>query len=141
MPKKVLITLSLVGATLGNTDFVKTALAEENNPNTLLERSSVKQATTTENLNLRDQPNTKGKILTTIPKGKAVTLLSEKDSNGWYKVSYDGKTGYVSSSYLTGITNDSSTTITTKNAMTTENLNLRDQASVNGKILTTMEKF
>ena len=50
----------------------------------------------TENLNLRDQPSTSGKILTTIPKGKTVTILSEKNANGWYKVSYNGKTGYVS---------------------------------------------
>ncbi|WP_343290690.1 SH3 domain-containing protein, partial [Turicibacter bilis] len=54
----------------------------------------------TENLNLRDQPSTSGKILTTIPKGKTVTILSEKNANGWYKVSYNGKTGYVSGSYF-----------------------------------------
>ena len=38
-----------------------------------------------ENLNLRDKASTSGRILTTIPKGKTVTILSEKDENGWYK--------------------------------------------------------
>ena len=54
-----------------------------------------KSGTTTENLNLRDQASTSGKILMTIPKGKTIQVLSEKDANGWYKVSYGGKTGYV----------------------------------------------
>ena len=29
-----------------------------------------------------------------------MTILSEKNANGWYKVSYNGKTGYVSGSYF-----------------------------------------
>ena len=139
MPKKVLITLSLMGAALCNQDYMKTVFAEESRPSALLERSSVKIAITMENLNLRDKASTSGRILTTIPKGKTVTILSEKDENGWYKVSYDGKTGYVSGSYLTTSTS-SSTTITTKTGTTTENLNLRDQASTSGKILTTIPK-
>ncbi len=35
--------------------------------------------------------------------GTAVTVQS--DSNGWAKVTVNGKTGYVSSQYLTGKTN------------------------------------
>ena len=100
MPKKVLITLSLMGAALCNQDYMKTVFAEESRPSALLERSSVKIAITMENLNLRDKASTSGRILTTIPKGKTVTILSEKNANGWYKVSYNGKTGYVSGSYF-----------------------------------------
>ena len=139
MPKKVLITLSLMGAALCNQDYVKTVFAEESRPSALLERSSLKIAITMENLNLRDKASLTGKILMTVPKGKTVTILSEKDENGWYKVSYDGKTGYVSGSYLTTSTS-SSTTITTKTGTATENLNLRNQASLSGKILTTIPK-
>ena len=139
MPKKVLITLSLMGAALCNQDYMKTVFAEESRPSALLERSSVKIAITMENLNLRDKASTSGRILTTIPKGKTVTILSEKDENGWYKVSYGGKTGYVSGSYLT-TSPSGSTTITTKPGTATENLNLRNQASLSGKILTTIPK-
>ena len=137
MPKKVLITLSLMGAAFCNQDYMKTVFAEESRPSALLERSSVKIAITMENLNLRDKASTSGRILTTIPKGKTVTILSEKDENGWYKVSYDGKTGYVSRSYLT---TSNSTPAVSKTGTATENLNLRDQPGTSGKILTTIPK-
>ena len=69
-----------------------------------------KSGTTTENLNLRDQASTTGKILTTIPKGKTIQVLSEKDVNGWYKVSYDGKIGYVNGAYIAVSSNSTTTT-------------------------------
>ena len=139
MQKKMLLTLSVVGSVLCNQEAVKTAFAQESGPSALLERTSTKTATTTGNLNLRDKASTGGKILTTIPKGKTVTILSEKDANGWYKVSYGGKTGYVSGAYLNAKTN-SSTTTTIKTGTATENLNVRDKASTSGKILTTIPK-
>ena len=126
-----------MGAALCNQDYMKTVFAEESRPSALLERSSVKIAITMENLNLRDKASTSGRILTTIPKGKTVTILSEKDENGWYKVSYDGKTGYVSRSYLT---TSNSTPAVSKTGTATENLNLRDQPGTSGKILTTIPK-
>ena len=107
---------------------------------------TTKTGTATENLNLRNQASLSGKILTTIPKGKTVTILSEKDENGWYKVSYDGKTGYAISNYIKeGDSNSESTESTPSTPVPiegqpTENLNLRDQPSTSGKILTTIPK-
>ena len=83
MSKKALITLSLIGTTLYSADLMSTVFAETNTPSALFERSIVKTATTTENLNLRDKASTSGTILVTIPKGNTVTLLSDKSSNGW----------------------------------------------------------
>lgn len=54
---------------------------------------------TTENLNMRTGASTKYGVILTIPKGKNVNFVSDA-MNGWYKVSYGGKTGYVSSAYL-----------------------------------------
>ena len=107
---------------------------------------TTKTGTATENLNLRNQASLSGKILTTIPKGKTVTILSEKDENGWYKVSYDGKTGYAISNYIKeGDSNSESTESTPSTPVPiegqpTENLNLRDQPGTSGKILTTIPK-
>lgn len=48
-------------------------------------------------LNMRATPN--GAIIGSIPKGKQVELI-EKTNNDWYKVKYQGKTGYCASEYL-----------------------------------------
>jgi len=57
--------------------------------------------TTKSNLNLRDAASTTtGKIMTTIPKGSSVEVVSGPDANGWYQVKYSGKTGYVNGTYL-----------------------------------------
>ena len=55
---------------------------------------------TTANLNMRSGSSTAYKIVLTIPAGTTVAV-SAKASNGWYKVSYAGKTGWVSGSYVT----------------------------------------
>ena len=53
---------------------------------------------TTSNLNLRSK-SIDGEILLTIPKGAAIIYISS--SGSWYKVQYNGKTGWVSSQYVT----------------------------------------
>ena len=58
--------------------------------------SSVK---TTANLNMRSGSSTAYGILATIPKGTTVPVVG-RASNGWYQVTYNGKTGYVSNSYV-----------------------------------------
>lgn len=115
--------------------------------------------TTTANLNLRSTNSTKGKILLTIPKGKAVSYISK--SGNWYKVKYNGKTGWVSASYIkvtkkqttasSSNKNTTSSTTPTKNTTnvttttqttytTTANLNLRSTNSTKGKVLLTIPK-
>ena len=54
--------------------------------------------TSNKNLNLREQPNTNCTTLNGI--GKDVKLEVLETLDGWYKVIYDGKTGYVSADYV-----------------------------------------
>ncbi len=49
-------------------------------------------------LNLRDYPSRSGTILTQIPDQTQLILFGETD--GWYVTTYDGKTGYVSSEFV-----------------------------------------
>lgn len=49
-------------------------------------------------LNLRTQPNTTSDIVTTAPRGSSVIIAEEV--NGWYRVWYDGYSGYMSGEYL-----------------------------------------
>ncbi len=81
-------------------DVVEESRGSENK-NSGKEITQVSQARTyhtTANLNLRKGPGTKYSIKVTIPRGKNVTYKGRKGN--WYKVSYKGKTGYVSKTYL-----------------------------------------
>ena len=62
--------------------------------------------TTTATLNLRDAASSNGKILITIP--QTTKLQSVEEANGWCKVSYGNKTGYVSKKYLQLISDNTS---------------------------------
>lgn len=55
---------------------------------------------TTANVRLRSSRSTtsSSNIILVIPSGRTVTILGE--SGGWYKVRYNGQTGYVSSDYI-----------------------------------------
>ncbi len=53
---------------------------------------------TTEGLNLRKGPNTSYSVIKKLKKGSKVTITAKTGS--WYKVSCDGKTGYVKACYI-----------------------------------------
>lgn len=102
----------------------------------------IKKATmqTTDNLNLRSLASTKGKILVSIPKGTKVT--TDTKVGNWYKVSFKGKTGYVSGSYLKAVTTSAVKPAPTKakEYKTTANLNVRTTNSSKGKMVITIPK-
>ena len=62
--------------------------------------SSGSSGRTTANLRLRSSgsTNSSSNIITVIPEGKKITILGSY--SGWYKVKYNGQTGYVSSDYV-----------------------------------------
>ena len=55
-------------------------------------------ATTGSSLRLREGPSTSASIVTTLDKGVAVAVLDDS-TDGWYRVAYNGKCGYVSADY------------------------------------------
>jgi N-acetylmuramoyl-L-alanine amidase len=61
---------------------------------------------TTTNLNFRTGPSTSNNLISTIPEGTVVEVISTE--NGWSKIKYNSKEGYVSASYLKDYTGDSS---------------------------------
>jgi uncharacterized protein YgiM (DUF1202 family) len=84
-------------------------------------------------LNVRSGPGTNYDRIDTLANGKKVTLLGA--SNGWYQISYDGKTGYVSGTYIQiessgGTTPDPTPTPTQKTGVVTADvLNVRSGPS------------
>ena len=69
---------------------------------------TTKKIVTATSLNFRSGPGTKYSIIGSIKKGAEVSVISE--SNGWSKVDYNGKVGYVSSQYLANKSDSSNNT-------------------------------
>lgn len=61
-------------------------------------------ATQRDNLNVRDNPGTNGTVLFTLPKGSVVDVIGSvklSESDEWYNIRANGKTGYASAKYIT----------------------------------------
>lgn len=58
-----------------------------------------KVKTKSDPLYLREKANTSSKIITSMPKGETVNVISSS-KNGWSYVVYNGYTGYASTTYL-----------------------------------------
>ncbi len=70
--------------------------------------------------NLRQGPATGKEVLTTMPAGAKVKVV-EKTNEDWYKVEYNGKSGYVSSSLIEDKTNNSSSGDSNSSGNTSKN--------------------
>jgi peptidoglycan/xylan/chitin deacetylase (PgdA/CDA1 family) len=95
--------------------------------------SAAENYVTTANLNLRSGPGTGYSILAVIPKGTTVSV--ESISGGWGKLTYAGKTGYSSMTYLT-----LATAPTNDLRVTTANLNFRTGPGTSYSIIATIPK-
>ena len=82
-------------------------------------------------VNLRKKAGTDSEVLEMLSDGTAVSILSKQD--GWYKVSYGGKTGYMSADYLTSKTSASGLKGYAK--VTTDALNMRNSANTSGDVV------
>ena len=85
-------------------------------------------------LNLRQQPSLSAKVLGQYPTGTWMTVLSEDGE--WSKVRVNGKEGYVMNKYLTSSASGSTLYVRTN---TGRGLNLRDQPSLEGSIITSFK--
>ncbi len=86
-------------------------------------------------LNVRVGPSVNTNIVTTLNTGTKVNVLSE--TNGWSKVNVDGKTGYVSSTYLITKQENSIKYVSINPSST---LNVRESASTKAKVLTKLKQ-
>lgn len=64
---------------------------------------------TATSLNVRQRPSTSSSILTSLPNNTKVNTLGTV--NGFYKISYKGKTGYIASSYVKIASSQSTTQV------------------------------
>ena len=78
-------------------------------------------------VNFRSAPNTSSTSYGELKNGTAITVLST--SNGWSKVSYAGKTGYISADYL--VTASSGTAISPSNTAASVSISAKRQSVLN----------
>jgi len=115
--------------------------------------ATVGTVTANPSLNLRQSAVTSATILASIPKSTQVTILSKNASN-WYNVTYNGKTGWVSGSYLSVKTIATTTTAVPQAAVpapaatnktvgtvtANPSLNLRQSAVASATVLASIPK-
>lgn len=82
-------------------------------------------------LNLREQASLDAKVLGQYPTGTLVQIT--ESGSEWHKVSVNGKTGYMMARYLSNATNETTATVRTNTGI---GLNLREEPSLYGTILT-----
>ena len=94
-------------------------------------------------LNVRSMPSTKGSVLYKLSNNTKVKLTG-KVSNGWYRIEYNSKEGFVSGSFIKEISESTSTPVETikgkvVNVASNDVLNVREKASTSSKILYTLK--
>lgn len=92
--------------------------------------------TTGSSLRLRAEPSTSASVVTTLDKSVAVAILDDS-VDGWYKIAYNGSTGYVSADYLNV---DQDNVFTTYGRVNSDGVNVRSDASTDSSVLTTIEE-
>lgn len=94
-------------------------------------------ATITANiLNLREAPDTSSKVLGQLTKGTQLKVIDSTD--GWYKVSENGKTGWVSAAYV-AFTNLQTSDIQS-GTITGNNVNVRNGPGLSYAVITQQNK-
>ena len=106
-------------------DYVSTTGSASNNTPASTGSAAVVKCSST--VNFRSSASTSSTSLGELKNGTAITVLST--SNGWSKVSYAGKTGYISADYL--VTASSGTAISPSNTAASVSISAKRQSVLN----------
>ena len=93
-------------------------------------------ATTGSSLRMRADASTSASIVATLDKGVAVAILDDDASSGWYRVSYDGKAGFISADYLAV---DQDNVFTSYGKVNSDGVNVRSGASTDASVLASVD--
>ena len=80
-------------------------------------------------VNIRANPNTDSDVVTTVS-AKSVSIIDE--ANGWYKVTYSGKSGWVLGKFITPSK--------TNGSINADGVNFRESSNTSSKILDSLNK-
>jgi cell wall-associated NlpC family hydrolase len=80
-------------------------------------------------VNVRKAPNTSAGVITKLTNSR-VSVIDK--SSGWFKISFNGKTGWVNNDYVQ--------VLTSKGSINANDVNFRESASTTGKIIDSLKK-
>ena len=138
--------LGSLSKTSDDGDTSSTTSTTKTTSKTTAKTASKQVKVTSSILNVRSSASYKGKILTTVKKGKTFKYISsKKDSDGrtWYQIEYkSGKKGWVVSKYtkLTGDTTTKTKTAEKKVKITGSKVVVRASAGKSGKKIAMVKK-
>lgn len=132
---KVLFTFATSTAMVASMQAV--ALADDTTTSTNV-TSTTTGIVTADVLNVRANPNTSSSVIGSYTQNTKVTVLAI--SNGWYKVNYNNKTGWISGDYVTLTQAKPEAEKTSSGVVTADVLNIRSGAGTNYSILGTLKK-
>lgn len=89
--------------------------------------ASITKTVSSNTLNLRKEANTKSSVIQVLKKGDRVRVLEE--GSAWTKVTYNGKTGYLSSRFLSASSTGSTASAGRKMMVMANNLSVRKSAN------------
>ncbi|WP_298034783.1 SH3 domain-containing C40 family peptidase [uncultured Dysosmobacter sp.] len=92
-------------------------------------------ATTGSSLRLRSEASTSASIITTLDKDVALAVLDDS-IDGWYEISYNGSTGFVSADY---IIIDQDNVFESYGRLNGDGVNVRSEASTESEVLATVD--
>ncbi|MGI6498681.1 MAG: SH3 domain-containing protein [Oscillospiraceae bacterium] len=90
-------------------------------------------------LRMRSAAGTSASILCNIPDGAVVSLSGV--SNGWYKVTYSGKTGYSSGDYIDPVSNASTSSSSASSAPAAQVASASSDSGATSSVVSTAKKF
>jgi len=127
---KVLCTLA-TGTTLA-TSMQVIAIADSTQISNSSYSSIVTGTVTADVLNIRSNPNTSSSVIGKLNYNTEVSII--EISNGWYKVSYNNTTGWISGQYV-NLYNNSTGQASTTGVVTADALNVRSGASTSNSVI------
>lgn len=102
--------------------------------------ASTKGVVNTDDVNVRSGPSTTTDVLTTADKGEKLTL-HDADKDGWYKVTVNGKTGYIRADKVNIVTSSAATAKVGDTVYADKDgVNLRARASTSASVVKKLEK-
>lgn len=93
---------------------------------------------TASSLNVRSEPKASAEKIGALKKNAAVEVKASQ--NGWYKITYKGKTGYINAKYTTTTKPADTAKTKTTTVYTTADMNVRATPNKNGKHLGWLKK-